>query len=62
MKNVISAKNITKIGAFFPDNHMLRCKIDKCKESVAVVISCLWRRIGGKKKKKKKDSVYFVDK
>jgi len=48
MKDVIPVKKYYKymVGGVFPDNHMSRCRMEKCKESVMIVITThLWRSI-----------------
>lgn len=45
------------VDVVVPDSHMLRCRIEKCKELVTVVITCLWREF----KKKKRILCWQVD-
>lgn len=52
MKDAISVKKYCKymVDGVVPDNHTPRCRIDKCKESVMIVTTHLWRRIKKKKR------------
>lgn len=52
MKDAISVKKYYKymVDGVVPDSHTPRCRIDKCKESVMIVTTRLWRRIKKKKR------------
>ena len=58
MKDAISVKKCCEymVDGVVPDNHMLRCRIEKCKESIMIATTHLWRRI-----KKKKELGYFLE-
>lgn len=49
MKDTIAVKKYYMVDGVVPDNHMPRCRIGKCDESVMIVTTHLWSRIKKKK-------------